>query len=393
MNGTESGTASRRRFLSAGLTFPGAASAALTAVRPQQPAQVPAKTGVQYSTLGKTGLKVSRLGFGCMLTSDASVIQKAVDSGINYFDTARIYQGGNNERMVGDALKSRRKDVIISSKTTASSQSEAMMDLGRSLSDLRTDYLDIWFLHGLSGSGNLTPAKTAALASAKKSGKVRFTGVSTHRGQAGVIKDAIGSGVVDVVLTSYNFAMERALIPVIEQAHKAGVGVIAMKVMAGGFRNEGYYPSPGQLRKLFKREGALLAALKWVLANENVDTAIPSMLDMDQLEENLKAMSEPFTEADVKILSAHLEDIGPLYCRMCGRCEGTCAKGLPVADILRFLTYAEGYGEFPLARDQFRTLPPEAAAVRCGDCPECRVRCAHGVRVAERVARAQELFA
>jgi predicted aldo/keto reductase-like oxidoreductase len=359
------------------------------------PQQAPSgnKTGAVYQVLGKTGLKVSRLGFGCMITSDGSVIQRAADAGINYFDTARVYQNGNNERMVGDALKSRRKGVFLSSKTVSRSQQEAMMDLGRSLNELRTDYLDIWFLHNLTGAGELTPGMTGALASAKKSGKVRFTGVSTHRGQAGVIRDAIKSGVVDVVMTSYNFAMERALIPVIEEAHKAGLGVIAMKVMAGGFRNEGYYPSPGELRKRFKREGALLAALKWVLVNRNVDVAIPSMVDTDQLEENLKAMSEPFTEADVKLLSAHLEDIRPLYCRMCGRCEGACPKGLPVADVLRCLTYAEGYGNFPLGREQFRQLPGMPMQVRCGDCGTCRVHCPHGVRIAERMSRAQDLFA
>jgi predicted aldo/keto reductase-like oxidoreductase len=177
---------------------------------------------------------------------------------------------------------------------------------------------------------------------------------------------------------------------VVAEARKAGLGVVAMKVMAGGFRNEGFYPTPGKLRRLFKREGALLAALKWVMANPDVSTAIPSMVDMDQLDENVKAMSQPFTEADVKILSAHLEEIRPLYCRMCGACEGACPNGVAVEDTLRCLTYAEGYGQFALARDTYRRA---ANPGTCSGCTACRVQCPHGVHVAQRVRRAQELFA
>lgn len=325
-----------------------------------------------------------------MITSDTSVIQKAADLGINYFDTAQAYGNGNNERMVGAALKGRRKDVIISSKTLARSQGEAVGNLGRTLNELHTDYLDIWFLHNLSGPGQIMPGMLGALAMAKKSGKARFVGVSTHSGQAAVIKDAIKSGVIDVVMTSYNFAMEQGLIPVIEQANKAGLGVIAMKVMAGGFRNEGFYPSPSRLRKMFKREGAMLAALKWVLADPNVSSAIPSMVDMDQLDENFKAMSQPFNDADAKLLSAQLEHIRPLYCRMCGKCEGACPEGLAVPDVLRSLAYAEGYGQFVLGRETYRSV---RAAGSCNDCDTCTVHCPHGVDVAGRMRRATELFA
>ena len=172
--------------------------------------------------------------------------------------------------------------------------------------------------------------------------------------------------------------------------HDAGVGVVAMKVMAGGFRRA----KPGSsLYDTLKRDGAMVAALKWVLRNPNIDTTIPSMTDMDQLDANYKAMSQKFTDTDEKVLAAHLRRIGPSYCRMCGECEGTCPKGLPVADVLRFLTYADGYGEFALGRERFLELPAELQAVRCGDCAECKVSCPYGVRVASRLTRAQELFA
>jgi predicted aldo/keto reductase-like oxidoreductase len=176
----------------------------------------------------------------------------------------------------------------------------------------------------------------------------------------------------------------------IAAAAKAGMGVVAMKVMAGGVRRQ----KPGDpLYKKLTQDGALLAALKWVVNKPNIATTIPSMTDMDQLDENLKAMGTPFSTGDEKLLTAHLDAIRPLYCRMCGKCDGACQKGLPVADVLRFLTYADGYGQFALGRERFMELSAEQVAVRCGDCAECTVKCPYGVQVESRMTRAQELFA
>ena len=94
-----------------------------------------------------------------------------------------------------------------------------------------------------------------------------------------------------------------------------------------------------------------------------------------------------------KRLTRRLEHITPRYCRMCGECEGTCAQGLPVASILRYLTYAEGYGQFSLGRERFQELPSELTEVRCSQCPSCTVTCPFHVQVANRLSRAQELFA
>ena len=116
---------SRRMFLASGLALP----AAGLAHAEQATSQASKEVKFTYRTLGKTGLKVASLSFGCMTTSDGSVIERAVDAGINYFDTARVYQGGNNERMVGAALKKSRDKVFISSKTIARNQSGALADL------------------------------------------------------------------------------------------------------------------------------------------------------------------------------------------------------------------------------------------------------------------------
>jgi predicted aldo/keto reductase-like oxidoreductase len=184
--------------------------------------------------------------------------------------------------------------------------------------------------------------------------------------------------------------MDTGMDQAIDAAANSGLGVVAMKVMAGGPRR--LKPGDPNYKRL-TQEGAMLAALKWVIKKPNISTTIPSITDMDQLDENIKAMAAPLSAGDQKILSAHLDAIRPLYCSMCGKCDGACQKGLPVADVLRFLTYADGYGQFALGRERFMELRAEHKAVRCGDCAQCTVNCPHGVQVALRMARAQELFA
>jgi predicted aldo/keto reductase-like oxidoreductase len=342
-----------------------------------------------YRTLGKTGLKPTAVGFGCMITSDASVIERAADIGITYFDTARGYQGGNNERMVGAALKGKRNSIILSSKSGAQTGAGALADLDKSLSELGTDHLDIWYLHGKSKPDDLKDELLEAQNTAKQQGKIRFAGVSTHSGHQDLFPAVIAKQHFDVILTSYNFTMDPAMEGIIQSAKDAGIGIVAMKVMAGGFRQI----KPESPRyDTFHRDGALLAMLKWVLRNPNVGTTIPSMTDLDQLDQNLHAMGEHFAPPDEKLLAARLQHLAPLYCRMCGSCAGLCPMGLPVADVIRYVTYAEGYGQYALGREQFLALPEYLRNVRCSDCGQCTIDCPHGVRVAERVSRAQELF-
>ncbi len=386
-------SSSRRNFLTAGIGLPAA-----MALRPERReetapayAEPSSRIELKYNILGRTKMKVTSVAFGCMVTSDPSVITKAADLGINLFDTARGYQNGNNERMVGEALKGRRKDIYISSKNPLATKKEALANLETSLKELNTDYLDIWYLHAKSKATDITDEWLEAQAQAKKEGKIRFAGVSTHSGHADLVNGVLAhKDQIDVLLSSYNFTMSHTIDPVLESVSKAGLGIVGMKVMAGGFRK----PKPGDKNyEILKREGAMLAALKWVLRNPYINTTIPSITDMDQLDENLKAMKEKFQEKDEKILAAQLEYIRPLYCRMCGSCSGTCAQGLPVSDMIRYLSYVEGYGQYSLGRESFRELPEDLQARRCTDCTRCTVRCPNGVQVAQRVGRAQEIFA
>src|ERR1039458_9420087 len=181
---------SRRAFLSAGLILPvvgassrmGLANAGMGLLRsPEEPTEKPsAPAKLEYRTLGRTGLKVTTLGFGCMITSDPSVVERAADIGINYFDTSRGYQHGNNERMVGAALGAKRKQVILSTKTDTSTKDSMLKELETSLSELKTDYIDIWYLHGKDKVADATDEMIEVQQIAKKQGKIRFAGVSTH---------------------------------------------------------------------------------------------------------------------------------------------------------------------------------------------------------------------
>jgi uncharacterized protein len=384
-------TSSRREFLSAGLMLPIAGAAAnLDYLNPDKPERKPAKTPkLDHRILGKTGLKVTTVGFGCMITSDPSVITRAADIGISYFDTARGYQHGNNERMVAAALGTRRKDIVLSTKSATDNKAGLLKDLDTSLSELKTDYVDIWYLHAKDTPSAIHDDMIEAQQIAKQQGKIRFAGMSTHA-LPKMAEWTVDKKAFDVVLTVYNFTMDAKMDDAIAAVAKTGTGVVAMKVMAGGAhaRRAGETVNP-----IAQRDGAMLAALKWVLHRSNIGTTIPSMTDMDQLDENLRAMAETYAPADQKILTAHLEQIRPYYCRFCGECDGACAKGLQVSDTLRILTYAESYGQFALARERFIELPAHHATARCSDCTECTIKCPHGVRIAERISRAQELFA
>lgn len=377
---------SRRNFLAAGLALPSIAAA--SARLPQTPlapvAALAAPPSLSYRVLGKTGLKVTSVGFGCMITSDASVVTRALDMGITYFDTARGYQSGNNERMVGAALGAGRKKIVLSSKSHGATKAAALAELDTSLKELGTDHLDIWYMHNKVKPEELTDELVDAWETAKKQGKIRFIGVSTHD-PVPLVDRILQVGKYDVVLTTFNFTMGATRDAALARLKDAGIGLVAMKVMAAAAAGRPASPA-------MKREGAHLAALKWALKHPAISTTIPGTTDMEQLDENIRAMAANYTEADEKLLAALNEEIRPIYCRMCFKCSGQCPQGVPVADTIRFLSYADFYGQFGLGRERFQELPEKIQKVRCSDCSACSVHCPNGVHVQDRLVRAQELF-
>jgi uncharacterized protein len=372
---------SRRKFLQAGLILPAAgfvSSYDFNAFSQSAPVAV-------YRTLGKTGLKVSGVGCGVGITPDPNVIGRAIELGVNYFDTARGYGNGNSERIAGAALKGKRDKVVLATKTDGKTKAEILKDMDESLKALDTDHVDIFHLHSRDTPDTITDEAVEACEMLKKQGKTRFMGVSAHDINA-VVDKILKIGKFDVVQTTYSYAIGAPFRHTsIAKLHDAGIGVVAMKVIIAV---AGFVPRDVRLPP----EGPL-AALKWVLLNPAISTTVPYVKSISELEMNVRAMTESYTAQDEKMLYARSREIGPFYCRMCYECKGKCPNGVPVTDELRYLAYHDFGGNIHQARGSFLSMPKEIRSVRCSNCAACAIQCPNGVEVRSRLIRAQELLA
>jgi predicted aldo/keto reductase-like oxidoreductase len=377
----------RRDFLKLGImTATGAAVGmgmgnVLTAV-----AATPSITPV-YRTLGRTGLKVTIVSFGAMLTPEHEVIETAFDMGINYVDTARRYMGGRNEEIVGRALKGRRDKIYVATKTppSSSSKKDIFKDVETSLSKLKTDRIDVIQLHSLSSRERaFDPETREALLELRKQGKVRFFGVTSHTNQADVL-NALAEDPAkffDVALVGYNFKSGADIKQAIARAAKSGIGIVAMKTQAGGYKTDAIGPvSPHQ------------AALKWALQDTNVACAIPGMQNMSMFQEDFAVMGMKMTQADARILESYSEAITPYYCHLCAECEPTCPNQVAISTINRSLMYLDGYGAQELARTTYQGIPSNRTASQCLNCTECVAQCSNGLNIAEKMRHARSYLA
>jgi len=345
--------------------------------------------------LGKTGIKVATVGMGAMITRDADIVHYAVDRGVNYVDTADCYMGGENERIVGRALRGVRDKVVLASKVHIMDVAGMNRSVENSLRSLNVDMIDVMQLHGVSSEGEVADGRAReALQKLMDQGKIRVPGVTTHSGQTKVLRAVQKHGFYKTVLVAYNFrsdtgikssiktalGMGEGLSAAIADAGASGIGVIAMKTQAGGYPVEGNGPSPHQ------------AALAWVLSNPGVSTTIPSMVSYAQVDENLKASGMRISWSGIKTLARYEEVIGDRHCGLCGECAQRCPNGGGGAGVLRSLSYFEGYGQETLARDSYRGLGDGAAAA-CASCSGCVVACRLGLSVGRLARRAHSLLA
>ena len=252
-----SGGLNRREFLKAGVAGTTAAmmggSSLAEAVQQLASPDPFAFPSPVYRTLGRTGLKVSIVSFGAMLTPEPEVLKIAFDHGVNYVDTARKYMDGKNEEIVAKALKGRRDKVFVATKTLPSSKTkeDIIRDVETSLKTLETDHIDVIQLHNLTDKDRIfIPETREALLALKQQGKVRFCGVTTHKNQPEVLNALVDDKdrFFDTCLVAYNFESSKDVAAAIERAAKAGIGIIAMKTQAGGYKTEALgtdQPSPG----------------------------------------------------------------------------------------------------------------------------------------------------
>ncbi len=389
----------RRAFLKKSLTglaaigtVPAAVrAAALGSGRPEKSGLATAlrQNDTIVRTLGKTGIKLPVVSMGVMNADNPNVVQAALDSGIFMLDTAFSYQRGRNEEMIGQVIKGRPRDsYVIATKIPASSrrrgEEEQPPDVKIkafhdnfeiSLQRLGLDHVEILYLHNnTSREAALDPAMLEALGEAKKSGKAKFVGLTTHRNEPEVIRAAIESQFYDVVLTAYNFRQDHRdeVRKAIAEAAQAGLGIVAMKTQAGAFWDK-EKQDPINMK----------AALKWVLSDTNVTTAIPGFTTFDQLNEDLEVMTDvKLTEQELKDLRLG-EQIAGLYCQQCGRCESDCRQNLPLPSLMRSYMYAYGYKNLEAAHTLLTSLDMPAAP--CGTCSSCSSVCAKGFDLREKV--------
>jgi predicted aldo/keto reductase-like oxidoreductase len=295
---------------------------------------------------------------------------------------------GKNEEIVAKAVKGIRKNLFLATKTLSSSNTreEIIRDVEKSLSVLETDYIDVIQLHNLTSRERaFIPEVREAYARLRQQGKVRFFGVTTHTNQAAVINAVVDDPdhFFDTVLVGYNFKSSPDLRESIARAARAGIGVVTMKTQAGGYKT-------GALGSVSPHQ----AALKWALQDTNVTAAIPGMRDMAELNEDLAVMGMmKITRREEQILARYGQAIDAYYCRLCGRCEGYCSRGVAISDINRCLMYAEAYGSLELARDTYRQIPARAALGRCLDCPVCTASCVNGIDIPAKLERAGRILA
>ncbi len=365
------------------------------------------KGGMTYRRLGRTDLLISEIGLGGSPPPPEPVFREAIEMGVNYVDTSSVYSHGNSERLIGRVLKGRRDRFHIATKYHfAEGWQDTREDLIReaegSLSRLGTDHVDVLLVHNVSSPD--VPGHEEVLAAfetLKRDGKIRYTGLSCHVDPVRVLTPAVQSGHYDMVTVAYNaysgtqvgeeklfddYLEASGIGKLLALAREKDVGVVAMKTMAGGQR---------QNLAAFLTEGVSLpqAKLKWVLGNDAVSAVITEMFTFDMLRENLAVSGKRLSASEREALARHVKTTGRDVCRMCGSCLPGCPGKIAIPDILRYLLYQRDYGKMDPARSKYRSVPRWNTVQGCTRCGTCEKACPYGVRIVDNLHRAHRLLA
>jgi predicted aldo/keto reductase-like oxidoreductase len=383
----------RREFIKSGVALPAAGLAGMNsaAATEQDKAQVR-----RYTQLGNTEIRMSDISCGTGRLPSASMVLRAIDRGINYFDTAPDY--GRSEEYIGQALQrhKQRDKVYIASKFCDSVPYEAgishlradaskqayKLAVEHSLQRLHTDYLDVCFVHAMGELDDyaaerarlLSPNMLQAADELKQEGKIRYLAVSSHgpHNMEKLMLEAVNSGHFDLIMPAFNFMKFPKIPDLLKQARAKGVGVVAMKTLAGA-RDMDLDP-----------KGAVFehAAFKWVLQHAEVAGLVVTMKRVKDIELYLQASGAEMTAADQRVLDRYAAQFGSDYCRTgCGDCEGGCPAGVPIASILRYQMYFDSYEDEKRAMRSYAALATDASP--CLDCTveTCTGRCEYGLPV------------
>lgn len=333
---------------------------------------------MKYVTLGKTGLQISRMGFGGIPIQrvDAAVTRKLVlvmaEKGINYIDTARGYTV--SESYLGEALEGVRDKFVLATKSMARTKEAMAADVETSLRNLRTDYIDLYQIHNpnmeqleqVIGAGGALEA----LREARAAGKIGHIGLTAHSLE--VFEKALEMDWVETIMFPYNIVETQAA-ELMKKCTEKGIGFIDMKPMAGG-----------------AIEDAALA-LRFICANPDVTVVIPGMFDLKEIEQNLAAAEDktPLTAEETEKIEKIRKQLGNQFCRRCNYCA-PCTVGINIPSVFLFQGYLDRYGLGDWAKDRYGTLAVKASA--CIGCGACEKRCPYELPIREMLKDAARKF-
>lgn len=331
-----------------------------------------------YVDLGKTGLSVSRLGFGGIpiqridKEGTRRLFNSLAERGINFIDTARAYTV--SEECIGYAIEGRREKFVLATKSVSRTREAMAADIETSLNNLSTDYIDLYQIHNATPADleNVTSPGGAleALKEAKEAGKIGHIGLTSHSLET--FRLALDLDWVETFMFPYNI-VETDADELIKECSRRGIGFIVMKPLAGGAI----------------RDARL--ALRYVASNPNVTTVIPGMYSTDEIAENHSAVYDqaPLTEAELDGIARVKSELGGLFCRRCGYCS-PCTVGIIIPSVFLFDGYLTRYGLTDWATERYNTLKVKASA--CIECGACEPRCPYGLPIRQMLRDAAERF-
>ena len=333
---------------------------------------------MEYTTLGKTGLQISRMGFGGIpiqridAEGTKALMKQLMDEGVNYIDTARGYTV--SEEYLGYALEGIRDKFVLATKSMARTKDAMAADIEKSLGNLRTDHIDLYQVHNPSmvqldtvvGEGGALEA----LMEAKAAGKISHIGLTAHSTE--VFERALSLDWVETIMFPYNIVESQGE-ELICKCQEKNVGFIAMKPLAGGAIENG------------------TLALRYVCSNPAVTVVIPGMAEVSELEENIKACADttPLTQAELSEMEGIRYQLGTNFCRRCNYCA-PCTVGISIPNAFLFAGYLERYNLADWARDRYGSLGVKASA--CVGCGKCETRCPYHLPIREMLKKVAEEF-
>ncbi|MBQ7886541.1 MAG: aldo/keto reductase [Clostridia bacterium] len=333
---------------------------------------------MEYTTLGKTGLKISRMGFGGIPIQKVDVpavrtlMEAMRERGVNYIDTARGYTV--SEQYIGEALEGMRDDFVLATKSMARTKEAMEKDIETSLRNLRTDHIELYQVHNPSLADLETVSAPGgaleALLEARDAGKIGHIGVTAHL--ASVFEKLLELDWVETIMFPYNI-VETQGEALMRRCTQQNVGFIVMKPLAGG-----------------ALEDASLA-LRFIARNPDVSVVIPGMYAVHELEQNLSAMedSSPLSGEELARIDEIRRELGTQFCRRCNYCQ-PCSAGVNISGVFLMEGYLRRYGLGDWAKSRYATFAKKAGD--CIGCGVCESRCPYQLPIREMLARCKEEF-